>query len=118
SPPSSFGTAGFGTGRGSWGLGFGARLYLKRDRYRILAGGGGGEFNYNFFGVGSDAGEAGISIPLSQRSRAFLIEPKMRIYGPWYLGPRYHLITNHVSLGSSKLDPSNLPIPLPSDLKI
>jgi outer membrane protein assembly factor BamA len=117
SPPSSFGAGGFGTGRGSWGFGLGTRLYLKDDRYRILTGGGGGEFNYNFFGVGSSAGQAGISIPLSQRSRTFLIEPKIRIYRSWYLGPRYHFITNHVSLGSGKLNPSDLPIPLPIDLK-
>src|SRR5580698_4054459 len=88
SPPSSFGLAGFGTGSGSWGLGLGGRFYLKNDRYRILAGGGGGEFNYNFFGVGSAAGASGISIPLSQRSRAFLVEPKMRVFARWYLGPR------------------------------
>ena len=117
SPPSTFGVTGFGTGRGSWGFGLGARLYLKNDRYRILAGGGGGEFNYNFFGVGADAGSSGISIPLSQRSRAFLIEPKIRIFPHWYLGPRYHLITNRISLGSHKLNLADLPISLPGDLK-
>lgn len=117
SPPSSFGGGGFGTGRGSWALGFGGRLYLHEDRYRILVGAGGGELNYNFFGTGSAAGEAGISIPLSQRSRAFLIEPKIRIFPKWYLGPRYHLITNRISLGSSKFDPAKLPIPLPQDVK-
>jgi Omp85 superfamily domain len=116
SPPSTFGAAGFGTAAGSWGLGLGAKLYLHNDRYRILVGGGGGEFNYNFFGVGTDAGSAGISIPLSQRSRAFLIEPKIGFLRDWYIGPRYHLITNHISLGSHELNPGNLPIPLPSDL--
>jgi len=117
SPPSAFGGGGFATGRGSWAIGLGARLYLHQDRYRILVGGGGGEFNYNFFGTGTAAGASGISIPLSQRSRAFLIEPKIRIFPNWYLGPRYHLVTNRVSLGSSKFDPSHLPIPLPSDVK-
>lgn len=117
SPPSSFGGGGFATGRGSWGIGIGARLYLKDDKYRILAGGGGGEFNYNFFGIGSDAGSAGISIPLSQRSRAFIIEPKMQVFPHWYIGPRYHLITNRISLGSTKFNPEDLPIPLPGDLK-
>jgi hypothetical protein len=117
SPPSTFAVGGFATGRGSWGLGLGARLYLSNDRFRILAGGGGGEFNYNFFGVGADSGQAGVSIPLSQQSRAFLIEPKMRIFPHWYVGPRYHLITNDIGLGSHKLNPETLPIPLPSDLK-
>jgi hypothetical protein len=116
SPPSTFGGGGFGTGRGSWGFGLGTRLYLHADRYRILAGGGGGEFNYNYFGIGSVAGEAGISIPLSQRSRSFVIEPKMRVWKYWYAGPRYHLSTNRVSLGTHKFNLDNLPIPLPTDV--
>lgn len=117
SPPSTFAVGGFATGRGSWGLGLGTRLYLLNDRFRILAGGGGGEFNYNFFGVGTAGGQAGISIPLFQQSRGFLIEPKMQVWPHWYAGPRYHLITNHTGLGSHKYDPSKLPIPLPPDLK-
>jgi hypothetical protein len=118
SPPSTFGTGGFGTGRGSWGGALGAQLHLKHDAYRITVGGGGGEFNYNYFGTGSAAGSAGVSIPLSQQSRAFLIEPKLRFLHSWYAGPRYHLITNHVSLNSTKFDPTKLPIPLPTDLNL
>jgi outer membrane protein assembly factor BamA len=118
SPPSTFGAGGFGTGRGSWGAALGAQLHLKSDRYRITVGGGGGEFNYNYFGTGTAGGNAGISIPLSQQSRAILIEPKIRFLRDWYAGPRYHLITNHVSLNSNKFDPDELPIPLPSDLSL
>jgi outer membrane protein assembly factor BamA len=40
------------------------------------------------------------------------------VYRKWYVGPRYHLISSEASLNSSKLDPSKLPIPLPSDLKL
>lgn len=118
SPPSSFGFGGFGTGRGSWSLGVGAKLYLRDDKYRITVGGGGGQFNYNYFGTGTAGGSAGISIPLGQKSKAFLIEPKIRVFGDWYVGPRYHIIKNDVSLNSSKLDPSKLPIPLPTDVNL
>ncbi|WP_058185768.1 BamA/TamA family outer membrane protein [Terracidiphilus gabretensis] len=118
SPPSTFAVTAFGTDGGSWGAGLGAKLYLHHDRFRILAGGGGGEFNYNFFGVGSDSGESGIDIPLSQRSRGFLVEFKVRVFNHLYLGPRYHLVTNRISLNSGTLNPSDLPIPLPSDLRI
>ena len=116
SPPSTFAVSAFGTDTASWGAGLGAKVYLHHDRFRITAGGGGGEFNYNFFGIGTDAGTNGISIPLSQNSRAFLVEIKVRLYGHWYAGPRYHLITNRISLNSGKLNPDDLPIPLPSDL--
>jgi outer membrane protein assembly factor BamA len=115
-PASSFGAAGFYTENGSWMLGAGVRLYLANDRYRITGAAGGGEFNYNFFGIGSDAGQAGTSIPLAQRSRAFLIEPKIRILPYTYIGPRYHRITNRTSLNGD-IDPGTLPIPLPEDLK-
>ncbi len=117
SPPSTFAVSAFGTAAGSWGGGLGAKLYLHDDRYRITFGGGGGEFNYNFFGVGSDSGINDISIPLSQQSRAFLVEFKVRVIGRWYVGPRYHLITNKISLNSDKFNPGDLPIPLPSDLR-
>jgi hypothetical protein len=115
-PASTFGAAGFYTENGSWMLGAGVRLYLANDRYRITGAAGGGEFNYNFFGIGSDAGQAGASIPLAQRSRAFLIEPKIRILPHTYLGPRYHLILNRTSLNENR-DPDALPVPLPEDLR-
>jgi hypothetical protein len=101
SPASAFGGGGLGTGNGSWALGAGARMYLKNDRYRISVAVGGGKFNYNYFGEGNTAGNAAKSIPLSQRSKGFLIEPKMRVFRDWYLGPRYHIISNDVTLTCS-----------------
>jgi hypothetical protein len=118
SPPSSFGAGGFGTGNGSWAIGLGAKLYLKNDRYRITFAGGGGKFNYNYFGTGNGSGNAAQSIPLSQRSKAFLIEPKIRVFRDWYLGPRYHIISNDVTLNNPNLDPTKLPVPLPGDLQL
>lgn len=120
SPPSTFAIGGFGTGTGSWGLGLGARLYLKEDLYRITAGYGGGTFNYNFFGIGAEAGSQGLAIPLSQRSRAYLIEPTRRIFRNWYVGPRYHHISNHVKLNQDKLKAqfTSLPVPLPDGLDL
>lgn len=120
SPPSTFALAGLGTGTGSWALGLGAQLYLKEDRYRVTLGFGGGNFNYNFFGIGSAAGEQGLAIPLSQRSRAYLIEPTRRFFKNWYIGPRYHHISNHVRLNDDKLKAQldNLPVPLPDGLDL
>jgi Omp85 superfamily domain len=128
-PPSTFAIAGFGTGNGSWGVGFGTKLYLKDDLYRITAGYGGGAFNYNFFGIGSDSGSQGLAIPFSQRSRAYLIEPTRRFFGNWYIGPRYHHISNHITLDQDKLKAQfggNLPpdfahhlaVPLPDGLNL
>lgn len=118
SPASVFGVAAFATATGSWGGGSGALLHLKDDKYRISVAGVLGKFNYNYFGIGTAGGDAGTSIPLSQKSVGFLIEPKIRFLGDWYVGPRYHIISNHVALNSTELDPANLPIPLPTDVNL
>jgi len=119
SPPSTLGFAGFGTAMGSWGLGGGGKLNLKNDKFRISVGGGGGTFDYNYFGTGVAGGSSETSIPLAQSSKGFLVEPKVRVFGKWYVGPRYHIISSVVSLNSSTLNPADLPIPLPpSDLNL
>ncbi len=127
SPPSTFAVAGFGTNNSSWGLGVGARMYLKNDTYRITAAYGLGTFNYNFFGIGSSAGSEGLAIPLSQRSKAYVFQPTRRVFRRWYVGPRYHHIGNRVSLNTSKvkdeykglLPPDgNLPVALPDHLNL
>lgn len=116
SPPSALGAAGFITATGSWSAGGGGQIHLRNDKYRILVAVGGGKFNYNFFGIGANSGSK--SIPLSQTSKAFLLEPKIRVYRDWYLGPRYHIIGSTAGLNSTTLDPSNLPVPLPSTINL
>jgi hypothetical protein len=96
--PSVFAIGGMATNNGSWGLAGGTSLVLREDRYRVAVGGGGGVFNYKFFGIGNNSGSQGASIGISQRSKGFLIEPKMRVARRWYIGPRYHILTNKVSL--------------------
>jgi hypothetical protein len=129
SPPSTFALGGFGTGTGSWSGGLGAKLYLDDDRYRITAGAGLASLNYNFYGIGTSAGSEGVAIPLAQRSRGFLIEPMRRVFDKWYIGPRYHHISNHVSLNTDKLKAQfagvlppdvniHLPVPLPDELNL
>ena len=118
--PSTFAAGGGGTGNGTLGVGLGAKLSLGNDRFRITAGAGGGNFNYNFYGIGTNPGSVGIAIPLSQTSKAFLLEPKVRVPGNWFLGPRYHIIKNDISLnrgriqGGGQMPSYPLPVPLPS----
>jgi outer membrane protein assembly factor BamA len=116
SQPSSLGAAGFVTSTGSWSAGLGGQIHLRDDKYRITVAFGGGKFNYNYFGTGSNSG--GKSIPLSQTSKAFLLEPKIRVYRDWYLGPRYHIIASAAGLNSTSLDPGKLPVPLPSTVDL
>jgi len=105
SPPSVFGGGGFATDNGSWMIGAGAKLHLRRDLFRILGGAATGRLNYDFFGIGNDDSDDGSrpSIPLTQKVSGFLIEPKIRFLKGWYIGPRYHLMKNTIGLDWDKI---------------
>jgi outer membrane protein assembly factor BamA len=103
SRPSVFGGGVMFTDNGSWGFGVGTNLVLKKDRFRVLGVIGDGRLNYDFYGVGNDNGGNGLFIPISQKALGFLVEPKVRIVGHWFIGPRYHLIHNDVTLDRNKL---------------
>ena len=90
--PSVIGGVAFRTTNGTRGSGVGGMFRFKEDKYRLLVAGGDATINLNFFGVGIDAGNAGLSIPISLKARAFVIEGLMRVYEKWYVGPRYHLL--------------------------
>jgi outer membrane translocation and assembly module TamA len=77
------------------------------------------QLQLQLYGIGSNAGNANIAIPLSQSSKAFLVEPKMRIWRHWYAGPRYHIISNSIQLNSDRVpdgsaSASTLPVELPT----
>lgn len=89
SPDSLVGGGGFYTSNGSWLLGAGTKLYLKQDRYRITGAYGRAALNYDLYGIGNSAGDAGLSVPIDQNGRALLLEALIRIKGKLFLGPRY-----------------------------
>lgn len=44
------------------------KAYLGGDMWRVTVGGGAGIFNVNFYGIGTEAGSAGLSLPMEQKS--------------------------------------------------
>ena len=90
SPPSTIGGMGFRTNNGSQGGIFLGTFNFAEDRYRITAVAGRGSVYYDLFGIGSGAGEAGISVPLNQKGSLFLGQFLYRV-GGWHLGPRYQV---------------------------
>jgi len=89
SPDSMIGGAGFYTSNGSWLWGAGTKLYLKQDRFRITGAYGRGAINYDLYGIGNSAGDAGLSVPIDQNGRALLLESLFRTKGKLFVGPRY-----------------------------
>jgi outer membrane protein assembly factor BamA len=111
SPPSSVMLMGYGAENGSWLGGFGSRFFLKEDQYRVIGGVFTGRLNYDYAGVGTDAGDSGQTVPLEQNMTAVIVEPLTRIAPHLYLGPRYlyanmRVTADLASLGDPALPPA------------
>src|SRR5205807_2883755 len=62
SPPSTIGAAGLITDNGSRAFAVGGQLFIKQDTYRITAAFFQGNLDYNLYGIGAAAGNAGCEI--------------------------------------------------------
>src|SRR5436190_10393967 len=58
SSSSSTALGGFVTGNRSWGAGIAQRFYFKEDRWRARLVGSYADVRYNFYGIGTEAGDA------------------------------------------------------------
>jgi outer membrane protein assembly factor BamA len=77
------------TSSGSWGVGAAQATRLRGDELRIDGFLGYVELRYNFFGVGSAAGGAGVSVPIVQKGFAFVPELLFQVAKSAFLGVRY-----------------------------
>lgn len=93
SPPSVIGAAGLITDNGSRAFAVAGQMFAKQDTYRITALFFQGNLNYNLYGIGASAGNAGIKLPLAQDGSAFLGEVLRRLKWNFFVGPR--LLTGH-----------------------
>jgi Omp85 superfamily domain len=114
SPPSVVGAAGIITNNGSRGFVLGGELYLKQDTYQITSGFAHGNINYDLYGVGTAAGNAGLKLPLNQTGEAFFGEVLRKLVWRFFLGPRFFtghsIITIRPNEGSSVTPPSDVGI--------
>jgi outer membrane protein assembly factor BamA len=106
SPKSIFGGGGFYTNTGSWGAAVGGKLFISEDRFRVDGGLGYFNLNYDFFGIGNEAGDRGLSVPIEQKGPGGVVGQLTRIVGKWYLGPRYRYYSV-----KTRIDLSGLPLP-------
>jgi hypothetical protein len=109
SPPSGTMGMGFYTSNDSWGVGLAQMLHLDNARYRALVAGAYFDVNFDFFGIGSDAGDEGESIPLNQTGYGGMADFRVRLWRDWYAGPRYRF-----GKTTASADLTNANVPLPS----
>ncbi len=112
SPPSAVGAGGILTDNGTRAFAVGGELYLKQDKYRIRAGFLYGNINYDLYGIGTSAGNAGLKLPLNQTGGLFFGEFLRRLAWKFYLGPRFatghSLVTIRPNDGSSVTPPPDV----------
>jgi hypothetical protein len=109
SPPSGTLGMGFFTSSDSWGAGLAQMLHLHDDRYRALIAGAYFDVNFDFFGIGSEAGDDGESIPLNQTGYGGMADFRVRLGRGWYAGPRYRF-----GRTTASADLSNALVTIPS----
>ncbi|HKR11290.1 MAG TPA: BamA/TamA family outer membrane protein [Pyrinomonadaceae bacterium] len=110
SPPSFTGGGAFRTSNGSRGFVFAQKLVLKENKYRLLVATGRADIHFDFFGIGADSGDAGVSIPIEVSGRGLLIDGSMRVFRRnWFAGVRYYVMRSTVNVDRSNVTPSSNP---------
>ncbi len=112
SPPSVLGAAGLITDNGSRAFAVAGELFMRHDTYRLTAAFFQGNLNYNLYGVGAAAGNAGLKVPLKQDGTVFLGEFLRHVTRKFFVGPRF--LTGH-SLITVRGEPDST-VPTPQDL--
>jgi outer membrane protein assembly factor BamA len=117
--PASFtGIGGLYSDTKTWGFGFAQNLYLKEDRVRIGFFAGTAELNYDFYGVGSEAGERGRGIALSQSGDAVGARFEYRVGGDYFVGFRLGALDIETSTELSDVPPEFQAFELTQDSRI
>lgn len=110
SPTSFTGLGGFLTSNDSRGAGLVQNANFSKGRIRLRLGLGTAKLNYDFFGIGDDAGDRGIAIPVQDAKRTLVLEGSFAIGADFYLGPHYKIARNKTRVRTGEIDR-----PLPAD---
>jgi hypothetical protein len=101
SPLSNTAVAAGYTSSGSWGVGAAQSTRLRGDQMRIDGFLGYVDLRYRFFGVGSTAGSAGVSVPIVQKGYAFVPELLYQVAKSTFLGARLRAVRVETALDGS-----------------
>jgi hypothetical protein len=97
SPPSIIAVAGMYSNNGSKAFAAGGNAYYDEDRHRVSGGIGYYDFKYDFFGIGNEAGDRELSIPLRQRGAGIQLEYLRLWRDDTYFGGRHTFTEARVS---------------------
>ena len=112
--PSTGAIGGFYTENESWGVLAVEMARLSQDRWRLLGLAMYSDLHYDFFGIGEDAGDAGVSVPVDQKVAVAMVSGLRRLTRGLYAGPAFLWIRSDVALDESLALPE---LPAEDDLK-
>lgn len=105
-PPSFAGLIGLATTNGSWGAGFGSKLHLSDDAWRLTAGAVYLDIRFTFYGIGQAADEG---VPLREKIVPIRLEGLRRVASHVYLGLRAQYSKVSIGLDFDSLPPDFAP---------
>ena len=106
SPPSITGIGGFRTSNGSRGGVLAQKFVLQKNKYRLLMVVGRADIHFNFFGIGANAGDLGISVPIEVEGRGILVDGSMRVFRRnWFAGLRYYGMRSTINIDRANVTP-------------
>jgi len=114
SPPSVIGAAGLITDNGSRAFAAFGQIFLREDTYRATSVYFQGNLNYDLYGIGAAAGNAGVKLPLKQDGAIFLGEFLRVLKWKIFVGPR--VLTGHSVI--TVRPGGSLDIPVPADANL
>lgn len=104
---------------GTWGVGAAQSTRLRGDRMRIDGTLAYVEAHYRFYGTGSAAGEAGVSVPIVQKGGMFAPELLIHVGARTFVGLRYRGMQVETAVeGSTGLLPPSVAAALPQSITI
>jgi hypothetical protein len=112
--PSTGAVGGFYTENKSWGVLAVEAARLNQDRWRLLGLAMYTDVHYDFFGIGEDAGDAGVSVPVDQKLALAMVSGLRRWASGFYAGPAFLWIRSDVALDDAPEFPE---APAAEDLK-
>lgn len=114
SPTSTVGGAYFGTDNGTGGFALYGELFMGENRYHTTTMYVHGNLNYDFYGIGVEAGKGSPKLPLRQTGQIFLGEVLRRLQWKMFVGPRVIAGSSTITLRSEDQGTA----PVPSDLGV
>jgi outer membrane protein assembly factor BamA len=97
------------TDNGSRGAVLFGEFFLKQNTYHITTLYLKGNLNYDFYGIGTSAGNAGLKLPVKQSGQVFFAEILYRVWGDFFVGPR--LLTGESTITLRPSSTGTLPPP-------